>query len=600
MTEISQPDQVIVSDTISIGWEIPQLPQSIEGQDPNEYISPDLVNTLRGERVESGQLQDEIKRIYGRTGTMVHNAILELLKYRDTVYVSDGIRLIYSRDSMKCVFESLDPESVEMLKSTLTWICLLFRCPVDNELCVSRGQWNDKKFTLLPLRPVDWRQSCFKKLFIHGIVATIEESIPRHPVLSATMPIMFLLTGVNYAIPVGEGIIFYGVFSAMIPMRKLSDGSILWHVENDQTRSSNLRVSQIQALKRPWYKTKDVNFLQQAPALLGWCADGVFHLGCTYPPPMTWSVPTDTQAWEHIQTNMQLSVPLIKYLTTAISATFTRVRNRLPMGPPENYAQLLENSAHMPWMIYDESSKRAWLVPEVSLLHEMVLSYANLVGKEQFPTVTTISDSSFVLSEYQDEIIFSRGTTTISVKDLVLRFVAQLALIQPIAIRGGRVYGHGLMDIVRGKYSVEPDIITLRPRPSWTPLLKKIPCLLASNVGNVITAKRRVHPVCNELIAQHNFLGATVKSINEISTQCGQQRLDNSTRRLPGGFWECEKAFTSCNDSQQSDSSCWGTPSFVQSITKREKGGTDLIPNEGVVVFGGEGGNMLKDIFRAS
>lgn len=599
MTEISQPTQTNLSDILSIEWEIPQLPQSIEGQNPDEYISPDLVNTLREGRVESGLFGDEINRIYGRTGIMIHNAVLDLLRNRDAVYVSDRLKLIYYRDSMECVFERLDPESVENLKSTLAWVCLLLRCPVDNELCISQGRWSHNKFTLHPLRPVDWRQSCFKKLFIHGIVATFEESIPQRPVLSAPMPIIFLLTGVNYAVPVGEGIIFHGVFSAMIPMRKLPGGSILWHVENDPTRSSTLRVSQLEALKKPWYQTKDVNSLQQSPALLGWCADGTFHLRTMYPPPMTWSVPTNTQAWEHIQTNMQLSVPLIQHLTTAISATFIRVRNRLPMGPPDNYAQVIENSTHMYWIIYDERSRRAWIVPEIALLHEMVLSYANLVGWEQFPTATITLDSSCVLSECQDAIILTRGTTTVSVKDLVLRFVTQLALIQPIGIRGGRIYGYGLMDIVRGKYQIEPSILSLKPKPSWTPLLKKIPCLLASNVGNVITASRGAHPVCNELVEKRNFLAGIVKSINEISTHCGQERLDSTIRRLPGGFWVSKNTFSTCQHSEQSVPSCWDTSSFVQSITKRAKGGTDLIPSEGVVVFG-EGGHSLKNFFRAS
>ena len=54
MTEISHPTQTTSSGIVSIKWEILQLPQSIERQSPNEYISPDLVNTLRGGRVESG------------------------------------------------------------------------------------------------------------------------------------------------------------------------------------------------------------------------------------------------------------------------------------------------------------------------------------------------------------------------------------------------------------------------------------------------------------------------------------------------------------------------------------------------------------------
>ena len=230
----------------------------------------------------------------------------------------------------------------------------------------------------------------------------------------------------------------------------------------------------------------------------------------------------------------------------------------------------------------------------------MVLLYAKFVGRQQFPTATATSDSSRVLSESQDEAILTRRNSHLSVKDLVLRFVSQLVLIRPTAIRGGRVYGHRLMDIVRGKYEVEPDIITLWPRPNWTPLLKKIPCLLASNVGNVITANRGAYSVCNELIGQQNYLAATARSLNEISLHCEQQDFSNSIRRLPGGFWTCENAFTACHHSQQSDTSCWDKPSFLQSIRKKEKHRTGSIPSRGVVVFGGEGSNLLGNLFRAN
>lgn len=55
--------------------------------------------------------------------------------------------------------------------------------------------------------------------------------------------------------------------------------------------------------------------------------------------------------------------------------------------------------------------------------------------------------------------------------------------------------------------------------------------------------------------------------------------VDNRTssiRRLPGGFWTCENAFTACHHSQQSeqsDTSVLGKPSFLQSIRKKKKKG---------------------------
>ena len=92
-----------------------------------------------GEESNPACLEDEINRIYGCTGMMVHNAILDLLNNRDTVYLSSGSKLIYHRHSVECVFGNLDLELVEKLKSTLAWICFLLRCPVENELFSSNG-----------------------------------------------------------------------------------------------------------------------------------------------------------------------------------------------------------------------------------------------------------------------------------------------------------------------------------------------------------------------------------------------------------------------------------------------------------------------------
>lgn len=96
---------------LGLQWEVPQLPQTIEHQDPSHYISPDLTNTLRGGRVESGQLGDEIERLYGHWGASVHEAILELLRSRDVAQSPDGYRLTYSNNLVECAFSNIDQNS---------------------------------------------------------------------------------------------------------------------------------------------------------------------------------------------------------------------------------------------------------------------------------------------------------------------------------------------------------------------------------------------------------------------------------------------------------------------------------------------------------
>lgn len=70
----------------------------------------------------------------------------------------------------------------------------------------------------------------------------------------------------------------------MVPIKKLDDGGIVWHVEINAQRTSILQISQVECLRKPWYKTLDLSSLLDAPALLGWAASGSLHLGTVYPP----------------------------------------------------------------------------------------------------------------------------------------------------------------------------------------------------------------------------------------------------------------------------------------------------------------------------
>ena len=106
-------------------------------------------------------------------------------------------------------------------------------------------------------------------------------------------------------------------------------------------------------------------------------------------------------------------------------------------------------------------------------------------------------------------------------------FFLQLALIRPTAIRGGRVIELWILSAVNmiSSQISRPPAQTKLDTPSQE---KKIPCPLASNVGNVITANCRAYSVCNELIGQQNYLAATVRSLDEISLHCGQRDFKHS------------------------------------------------------------------------
>ena len=104
---------------------------------------------------------------------------------------------------------------------------------------------------------------------------------------------------------------------------------------------------------------------------------------------------------------------------------------------------------------------------------------------------------------------------------------------------------------------------------------KKIPCPLASNVGNVITANCRAYSVCNELIGQQNYLAATVRSLDEISLHCGQQDFKHSETagrlldlvRMPSPL-----AIILSNQSNQIPV-CWVSPRSCSQLEKKKKKG---------------------------
>lgn len=141
-----------------------------------------------------------------------------------------------------------------------------------------------------------------------------------------------------------------------------------------------------------------------------------------------------------------------------MSGTFRRLSNKIWLGAPDNFALLLENSRAIPYILYDQQSKRGRLVTQISVLHEMLLSFANKVGNQASPEAMASPDSVTTIANHQDQVIITHGTSRLTIKDLITRFATQLALVQPVAIRGAKLYGHRIMDIVCGMNELRCDV----------------------------------------------------------------------------------------------------------------------------------------------
>ena len=124
--------------------------------------------------------------------------------------------------------------------------------------------------------PVDWSGSCWTHTLEHGIIASLDSLIPRAPLLFTTFPIAFQLAAVSTPSRFENGWYFFGGFTALIPVEKRTDGSILWHFES--TEDDILVPSRLQSLKRRWYQT-DLDELVSSHAVVGWNARGAAMLG---------------------------------------------------------------------------------------------------------------------------------------------------------------------------------------------------------------------------------------------------------------------------------------------------------------------------------
>lgn len=94
------------------------------------------------------------------------------------------------------------------------------------------------------------------------------------------------------------------------------------------------------------------------------------------------------------QVNIQTSLQFPEVLTIASVATIAPLDNLIKRSPPSNYGRLLQTLNHKPWIIYDVAGKRAWMIPLVSLLHQMILATPTLEGQNPPPCAAITVDGS--------------------------------------------------------------------------------------------------------------------------------------------------------------------------------------------------------------
>lgn len=327
------------------------------------------------------------------------------------------------------------------------------------------------------------------------MVASFDERIPRSPMMLACFSLAHQLAGVHAAIYVDEGIIFHGGMTALTPVERRGD-KIVWHLEGKL--DDLLPVSEVKAVKSKWHQTLHLNELQSAPVLLGWSEGGSL---------VTEQASRDV-AWPSEAKNahlMKLSKPTFQasfkipaHLSVAASATLAPVHFDIIHSLPENNARKLLLCTKKPWIVYDDVQRRAWLVPQISLIHHMlVLSQAQLtLTLPPFaPPSTTGEESLRTLLENAEYVLYQYGQQKLLLSELVVEFIECLCGVAPIpTLAHGEIVGYDLMELLSGVRKQTPKTINPNPRPYWMRLLSQVPCLIASNAGELMVSERSPTP----------------------------------------------------------------------------------------------------------
>ena len=354
------------------------------------------------------------------------------------------------------------------------------------------------------------------------------------------------LAEVHAPIYVDEGIIFHGGITALVPVERRAD-KIVWHFEG--RLDDFLPVSEIKAVKNKWYQTLNLNELQSAPVLLGWSKRGSLVLGTEQAPRhVPWpSEARNAHLMKLSKPTIQGSVKMLAHLSIAASATIASVDVDIIHTLPENYARQLL-CTKKPWIAYDDVQRRAWLVPQISLIHHMlVLSQADLeLTLPPFALPSTTGEESLrVLLEHASYVLYHYGHQKFLLSELVVEFIERLYRVSPIpTLTHGEIVGYDLMEVLSGLRKQTPKTINPDPRPSWMRLLSHVPCLIASNAGELMISERSPAP-------GKNYLTATVNMLTDIS-----HNTTANAWKVPNGYWSAKSSrdFDSCLRSNGTDS----------------------------------------------
>ena len=544
----------------------------------------------------------------------------------------------------------------------MAWICSAVRLNPDNpasssevpgRIYLSKSGFRQQdlvsdqllSFSLDPLveLPADSSRpdsQCWRDLFRSGVVASHTLDWRSGSGMKMSFEMMVQLAAVENYYKIDEGIILHGFSTALVPVSYDPEmGAIKWHFESIKQEGQLLSPHQLESIRKPWYRTIDINELSQRTCFVGWSAKANVVLGSSdllVHNQMTWTsglrerhTIIERKGYETgVQSSLSTGIWSIAFKGDANFEFQSTIQRFIP---PTEYQQAVRIYASQVTLVIDSDARQAWLVPNLSLIIHLCHRYFEVNKqpneKRGIPFVAPSPDgSSAVVAAIMDQghrIVFEKNTGGSSsftsgvgetLRQVFLRISTNLSETWKTrrSPKGNNVFATELMDMIREPGRGSPlKEIEVTDTVSWRSLVDKVDVVgCCANIGQliepVIPTPQRCQ--CHVMPRDQFLLGAHMRCLDELARRAGNSlqrlRVNGFCKFGEKAFWYTERPrfVVPCGD--QTHPSIWAdipTPNgFLQEITQKEihrgtdrdqvrpittPGGDDGA-NDGAVVFG--------------
>lgn len=542
----------------------------------------------------------------------------------------------------------------EAVIEAVQWFCQAIRTCPDPEspgLYVSRSKvYYHESIAAFALEPLSsWHpdqggsSACWTTLFANAVVAEQGLSRAWGEGLEITFDLMIQISGVDSyiwlednaegiaTVPVG-GYIALGFFTALFPVKRHPVEGIQWHLEF--TKDEPLSLADLSAKKIARLPMENIQEMSKCKCFLGWCEEANILLGTAeLPNTLSWSgLPQRSKSLHASGWNVAAQLggnigPMQAVGQVIRTLQLENVRQRFE--PNATYAKAIQISSRQVALVFDIATKRAWLVPKLSLMLHLCHTYVRHFEEpgsgnpDPVPFAQPSTDGALAakeaLSGQGDVVVFNHGADhqdQIRLRNVLVDISANMS----------RSLATG--EKPRFLRALGPELMDMIAEPGTGALLTEIPtdCFPSSSSANFAQVADSVYvcsnvgpaicptaipgnATCGCMILEHDkgYLAVHLRCLEALLERRNYSLHHLQRSALPignGGRW-CPQPYVPCSHS--GTVSFWTEPrKFVQNISRTKSRGSVLPPDEilavtGAVIFGGADGiwDKILDILRS-